>query len=204
MDLLKTRPARKLSTSIEGQFLVAMPSMDDDRFHRAVIYMCAHGRDGAMGFIINQQQPLGFTEIMAQLGLIDDDEERISLPLEMDDTIVRSGGPVDKSRGFVLHSRDYFGESSHEIDNGVCVTATVDILRAMTRGNGPRRSVLTLGYSGWGPGQLEDEILRNGWLTCPMSDRDLLFDADLDTKYDRVLAAIGIEPHRLSRMSGHA
>ena len=202
MDMLR-KTYRRSPGSLEGQFLLAMPNMGDERFHRSVIYMCAHSEEGAMGFIINQVQPLGFSDILVQLGILNE-EDAIHLSPETRDIMVRNGGPVDKSRGFVLHSEDYFAESSHAVEDGICITATVDILRAISRGSGPRNSLMALGYSGWGAGQLEDEIAANGWLTCPVNDPDLLFNPDVETLYDKVLASMGINPVHLSDVAGHA
>jgi putative transcriptional regulator len=119
------------------------------------------------------------------------------------DFIVRNGGPVDRSRGFVLHSDDYKVESSLPVSEEICLTATVDILRAISAGRGPRHALMALGYSGWGAGQLESEIAENGWLTCPATS-ELLFDTDIDRKYDRILATLGIDLARLSSAAGHA
>ena len=116
---------------------------------------------------------------------------------------MRNGGPVDRSRGFVLHSDDFTVESSMPVSEDICLTATVDILRAISAGRGPRQALMALGYAGWGAGQLESEIVENGWLTCP-ADLDLMFDPDLDHKYDRILASIGVDPARLSLAAGHA
>lgn len=203
MDLLLNKAHKRDPGSLEGQFLLAMPNMHDERFHRSVIYMCAHSPEGAMGFIINQLQPLGFSDILIQLGILNE-EDAIDLAPEARDIMVRNGGPVDKSRGFVLHSQDYFADSSHTVEDGICITATVDILRAISRGSGPRNSLMALGYSGWGAGQLEDEIAANGWLTCPVQDPDLVFDPGIDTLYDQVLASMGIDPVHLSDTAGHA
>lgn len=203
MDMLRKKHRRRTPGSLEGHFLLAMPGMRDERFRRSVIYVCAHSDEGAMGFIINQVQPLGFSDILVQLGILTE-EDAIDLAPETRDIIVRNGGPVDKSRGFVLHSEDYFVESSHTVAPDICITATVDILRAISRGRGPRSSLMALGYSGWGAGQLESEIAANGWLTAPVDDPDLLFDADVDRKYDRVMAAMGIDLARLSGVAGHA
>jgi putative transcriptional regulator len=131
------------------------------------------------------------------------EEETIRLPANAQNFVVRNGGPVDRSRGFVLHSDDYRVESSLPVSDDICLTATVDILRAITAGRGPRNALMALGYSGWGAGQLEIEIAENGWLTCP-ADMELLFDADIDRKYDRILASIGINLAHLSLAAGHA
>lgn len=203
MDMLRKKQRRRTAGSLEGHFLLAMPGMRDERFRRSVIYVCAHSEEGAMGFIINQVQPLGFSDILVQLGILTE-EDAIDLAPETRDIIVRNGGPVDKSRGFVLHTEDYFVESSHPVAPDICITATVDILRAISRGRGPRNSLMALGYSGWGAGQLESEIAANGWLTVPVNDPGLLFDADVDRKYERVMASLGIDPARLSGVAGHA
>jgi putative transcriptional regulator len=201
MDLL-----RQKKTAVRGflddQFLIAMPGMKDDRFARSVIYVCAHSDEGAMGLIINQSQPLRFPDLLVQLGIMNE-QEAIRLPPPTRDFVVRNGGPVDRSRGFVLHSDDYMVESSLPVSEEVCLTATIDILRAISSGRGPRKALMALGYAGWGAGQLEHEIAENGWLTCPAST-DLLFDSDIDRKYDRILASIGIDLARLSHTAGHA
>ncbi len=203
VDMLTNKTHKRNPGSLEGQFLLAMPNMRDERFHRSVIYMCAHSDEGAMGFVINQVQPLGFPDILVQLGILDE-ADAINLSQETRNIVVRNGGPVDKSRGFVLHSQDYFVDSSHAVDHGICITATVDILRAISRGSGPRNSLMALGYSGWGAGQLEDEIAANGWLTCPVYDPELVFNPEVDTLYDRVLASMDIDPVHLSDVAGHA
>lgn len=187
---------------LDNQFLIAMPGMKDDRFARTVVYICAHNEEGAMGLIINQVQQLRFPDLLVQLGILKE-HEAIRLPEHTRDLLVRHGGPVDRSRGFVLHSGDYVVESSMPVSQEICLTATVDILRAISAGRGPRQALMALGYSGWGAGQLENEIAQNGWLTCP-ADPDLLFDADLDRKYDRILASIGIDIAHLSHVAGHA
>ncbi len=125
------------------------------------------------------------------------------MPPPARDFVVRNGGPVDRSRGFVLHSGDYRVESSLVVSNDICLTATVDILRAISSGNGPRRALMALGYAGWAAGQLESEIAENGWLTCPATP-ELLFDADIDHQYDKALASIGIDLAHLSGTAGHA
>jgi putative transcriptional regulator len=186
---------------LEGQLLVAMPVMTDRRFARSVIYMCAHSAEGAMGLIINQRAPhIRFPELLKRL--------KIPTPGHNDadaiDIDVHVGGPVETERGFVLHSDDYYvAESTLPIGDGVSLTATVDILRAIAKGKGPDKAILALGYSGWRPGQLETEIQANGWLNCP-ADPDLLFDRDLDQKYGRAMSKIGIDPSHLVSEAGHA
>jgi len=202
MDILKNRRRPEKRGFLDDHFLIAMPGMKDDRFSRSVIYVCAHSAEGAMGLIINQIQPLRFPDLLVQLGIIKEDEA-IRLPRPARDFVVRKGGPVDRSRGFVLHSDDYKVESSLPVSRDICLTATIDILRAISSGRGPRHALMALGYSGWGAGQLENEIAQNGWLTCP-ADPDLLFDSDFDRKYDRIVAGIGIDLTRLSSTAGHA
>lgn len=144
---------------LDGHLLIAMPAMADPRFTRSVIYMCAHSSEGAMGIIINQHAPhISFCELLEQLNITPPDE-RIQMPVNLRDMAVHVGGPVETGRGFVLHSSDYFAENSTlPIDEGVSLTATVDILRAIAKGDGPHRALLALGYAGWAPGQLENEI----------------------------------------------
>jgi putative transcriptional regulator len=187
---------------LDNHFLAAMPGMADDRFARSVIYVCAHSEEGAMGLIINQPQQLMFPDLLVQLGMLEE-EEAIRLPPSAREIVVRHGGPVDRSRGFVLHSDDYMVESSMAVSNEICLTATVDILRAISSGTGPRKALMALGYAGWGAGQLEAEIVQNGWLTCPAS-AEMLFEADIEHAYERVLASMGIDPAFLSSDAGHA
>ncbi len=202
MDLLRQKKTTAMRGFLDDQFLIAMPGMKDDRFARAVIYVCAHSDEGAMGLIINQAQQMLFPDLLVQLGIMKE-HEAIRLPPKARDFVVRNGGPVDRSRGFVLHSGDYTVESSLPVSNDICLTATVDILRAISAGRGPRRALMALGYAGWGAGQLENEIAENGWLTCP-ANFDLLFDTDIERKYDRILTSIGVDLAHLSQVAGHA
>jgi putative transcriptional regulator len=188
---------------LEGQLLVAMPVMTDRRFARSVIYMCAHSAEGAMGLIVNQRAPhIGFRELLKQLKIAPETSEGIVVgPAEMD---VHVGGPVETGRGFVLHSSDYYAaDSTLAIDEGVSLTATIDILKAIAAGKGPDKAILALGYAGWRAGQLESEIAANGWLHCA-ADLDLLFDRNLDQKYERAMSKIGIDPSHLVSEAGHA
>jgi putative transcriptional regulator len=189
---------------LDGQLLVAMPVMDDERFARSVIYVCAHSSEGAMGIIVNRPAgSIDFPELLAQLDIIDKSAD-IKLPENAETMKVLKGGPVDTGRGFVLHSSDFFIEDATlPIDDGICLTATVDILRAIANGGGPKHAILALGYAGWAPGQLEDEIQGNGWLHCAADD-DLLFGRDVEDKYVRALQKIGIAPGMLSAEAGHA
>lgn len=189
---------------LDGQFLVAMPAMTDKRFARSVIYVCAHSAQGAMGLIVNQRAPhITFPELLGQLSIASENDDE-GLESDLIDMDVHVGGPVETGRGFVLHSSDYFAaDSTLPIDEGVSLTATVDILKAIATGKGPNRAMLALGYAGWRPGQLESEIQANGWLHCP-ADPDLLFDRDLEQKYDRAMSKIGIDPSHLVSDAGHA
>ena len=189
---------------LDGQLLIAMPSMEDPRFSRSVIYVCAHSSEGAMGIVINQRAPnISFAELLEQLKIVPS-EERISLPSALNAMDVHLGGPVETSRGFVLHSAEYFkAESTLPINDSVCLTATVDILRDIAKGSGPNKALLALGYAGWAPGQLEDEIQSNGWLNCP-ADPELVFDPAVDRKYNRALDSLGVDPSHLVSDSGHA
>jgi putative transcriptional regulator len=189
---------------LDGQILIAMPVMDDPRFERSVIYLCAHSPEGAMGIIVNRPAgSIDFPGLLVQLDIIKR-ADQIMLPETAESMKVLRGGPVDTGRGFVLHSSDFFIEDATlKIDSGVCLTATVDILRAIAKGSGPKRAILALGYAGWAAGQLENEIQRNGWLHCD-ADADLIFGADADEKYMRALRKIGIDPGMLSADAGHA
>jgi putative transcriptional regulator len=199
-----TRKERSRGGYLDGQLLVAMPLMTDRRFARSVIYMCAHSEEGAMGLIINQRaHHISFAGLLERLGIetASGDEGISNNLLAMS---VHVGGPVETGRGFVLHTADYFAtDSTLLIDSGVCLTATIDILKAIASGGGPNRSILALGYAGWAAGQLESEIQSNGWLSCP-ADPDLIFDPDLENKYRRVLAKLGIDPSHLVSDAGHA
>jgi len=195
------KPRGRDHAYLDGQLLVAMPVMTDRRFARSVIYMCAHSAEGAMGLIINQRAPhISFRDLLKQLNIIPEGAPRSDL-IDMD---VHVGGPVETGRGFVLHSSDYYAaDSTLPIDEGVSLTATIDILKAIAGGKGPNRAILALGYAGWRAGQLESEIAANGWLHCP-ADADLLFDRDLERKYDRAMSKIGIDPSHLVSDAGHA
>jgi putative transcriptional regulator len=179
-----------------GQLLVAMPQMQDPRFAKAVIYLCAHTPEGAMGLVLNRLvDSITFPDLLEQLSI----EPAIS----GDEIRVHFGGPVESGRGFVLHTADYQREGTLPINSGIALTATVDILRDMARGAGPRQTLLALGYAGWGPGQLDAEIQANGWLQVP-ADEHLVFGEDLEAKWELALAKLGIDFGRLSSDAGHA
>jgi len=189
---------------LDGRLLVAMPLMEDPRFERSVIYLCAHSSEGAMGIIVNRPAgSIDFPGLLVQLDIIDE-ADQIKLPENAETMRVLKGGPVDTGRGFVLHSSDFYIENATlNIDNGISLTATVDILKAIAKGVGPRHAILALGYAGWAAGQLESEIQHNGWLHCD-ADPDLIFGDDVEEKYDRALRKIGIDPGMLSTDAGHA
>lgn len=181
---------------LTGKLLLAMPNMEDPRFTRRVIYICAHTADGAMGLVINQLcSQISFPSLLEQLD-IEIEGVAPSLP-------IYGGGPVETGRGFVLHSADYVQESTLVVSETIALTATVDVLTAIAEGRGPRSSLIALGYAGWGPGQLESEIQRNGWLTAE-ADEDLVFHTPLDSKWPRAMAKIGIDLSMLSTEGGSA
>jgi putative transcriptional regulator len=200
------RPGQRRASEgyLDGQLLIAMPVMSDPRFARSVIYLCAHSEDGAMGLIINQRAShISFPDLLERLG-IETAENEDGVSDDAGTVSIHVGGPVETGRGFVLHSADYFvDDSTLPIEDGVCLTATIDILKAIAAGSGPNRAILALGYAGWSPGQLESEIQANGWLNCP-ADPDLIFDTNLEAKYTRALAKIGIDPSHLVSDAGHA
>jgi Putative transcriptional regulator len=187
---------------LDGQFLIAMPGMQDGNFARAVVYICAHSDAGAMGFIINRAQEISFTDVLLHLKLMEE-ADTIMLPQPTRDIPILAGGPVETGRGFVLHSDDFSSESSVPVSEDISLTATLDVIRAICDGRGPARATMLLGYAGWGPGQLEMEIAANGWLNCPSTD-ELIFDTALEEKYERALALLGVSPEMLSSEAGHA
>jgi putative transcriptional regulator len=205
MKLPRKTPQRTSARGyLDGQMLIAMPAMSDERFLRSLIYVCAHSSEGAMGIVVNQPaQNIKFPDLLVQLEVIPA-TERIELPQRTEDIKVLKGGPVETGRGFVLHSADYYIENSTlPIDEGICLTATLDILKAIARGNGPVSAILALGYAGWAPGQLEHEIQENGWLHCA-ADAELIFGKDVENKYRKALAKLGVDIGMLSSQSGHA
>ena len=197
-------PSSASEFSLSGQLLVAMPSIGDSRFDRTVIYICSHTDKGAMGFVINRPaDEIAFIDVLRQLKIIEDDGQ-INLPEKAREIQVVHGGPVETSRGFVLHTLEpepILGVV--KIDGTIRLSANMDILHAVAKGDGPERVVFALGYSGWDAGQLEAEIQQNGWILCPSSD-DLLFDDDFETKYERALAMIGVDLGMLSTDTGRA
>jgi putative transcriptional regulator len=184
------------ASSLTGQVLIAMPAMGDPRFAQAVIYLCDHSSNGAMGIIVNRPlETPSFEDLLRQLSID---------PVPPARTIrLCSGGPVDNARGFVLHSTDWTGEGSLRVDERFALTASLDILKAIAGGGGPLQGVLALGYAGWGPGQLDAEMQQNAWLSAP-ADPTLVFDGDHATKWRRALAVLRIDPLLLSGVAGHA
>ncbi len=185
------------SIDLNGKLLIAMPGMGDPRFEKSVVYMCAHSSDGAMGLIVNKPAPdLKMDDLLEQLDIPRGNGSR--------DVRVYFGGPVEHGRGFVLHSAEYTSEEATlKVDERFGMTATLDILQDMSRGDGPQRRILALGYSGWGPGQLEEEINRNGWLTCDATP-DIVFARDDEAKWIAALNSMGIDPLLLSAEAGRA
>jgi putative transcriptional regulator len=201
---LPTKSAKGRRSFLDGQMLIAMPSMRDERFARTLIYMCAHSSEGAMGIVVNQPAAdISFPDLLVKLDVIPANE-RIQLPRRAGTIKVLKGGPVETQRGFVLHTADFFIENSTlPIDEGICLTATLDILKAIARDEGPANAVLALGYAGWAPGQLEKEIQHNGWLHCT-ADSDLVFGTDTGGKYEKAMGKLGIDLGMLSSEAGHA
>ncbi|WP_293292295.1 YqgE/AlgH family protein [Oricola sp.] len=190
------------SGQFEGKFLVAMPGLASSFFAQTIIYVCAHNEEGAMGFVVNKTRDMTFCDLVEQTDVFS--ETAIpQMPTSVAHAPVCHGGPVDEHRGFVLHSTDYCGDSTIPISDSVFLTSTTQVLRMIANGHGPHRCVISLGYSGWGPGQLETEMMDNSWLTLE-ADPGLVFDRDHDTKYDRLLRAAGIQPEHFVADCGHA
>ena len=191
-----TRGLARKPDYLRGKLLLAMPNMGDPRFERSVICLCEHSEQGAMGSVVNQPaEHSAFPELMDQL--------QIPAPVNCAQVGVFTGGPVEPNRGFVLHSADYLHETSLIVSELVALSATVDILKALAHGMGPRHSLLALGYAGWGPGQLEAEIQENAWLHTEV-DADLLFGTEATLKWPLAMAKLGIDLSMLSTQAGHA
>ncbi|MDW3099040.1 MAG: YqgE/AlgH family protein [Alphaproteobacteria bacterium] len=187
-----------LTGSLQGRFLIAMPSMEDSRFARTVIYMCSHSAEGAMGLVINKpSDQITFVDLVEQLSIETEARTIPSIP-------ILAGGPVDGGRGFVLHSPEYDGANSTiQVGNGVRLTATTDVIRAIADGDGPHDKLVALGYAGWEAGQLEAEIKANGWLVSD-AEPDIIFAPDIESKWTQALATLGVDPSLLSGETGHA
>lgn len=185
--------------NLTNQFLIAMPGMADDSFAGTVVYLCEHTENGALGLVINKPIDITLRNLFEKVELTLDREDLAAQP-------VYFGGPVQTERGFVLHEK--LGEtapfsSTLSVPGGLDMTTSRDVLEALANGSGPSRVLVTLGYSGWGAGQLEDELRRNGWLTVDAS-ADVIFDTPVDKRYDRALSLLGIDPRMLSAEAGHA
>jgi putative transcriptional regulator len=187
--------------NLTNQFLIAMPGMADDNFSRAVVYLCEHTEKGALGLVINKPIDITLRNLF----------EKVELSLTRDDLAdspVYFGGPVQTERGFVLHERQSDAVSPYSSTlsipgGGLDMTTSKDVLEALSNGAGPRKILITLGYSGWGAGQLEDELGRNGWLTVDAAP-EVIFDTPIEQRYDRALSLLGFDPRMLSQEAGHA
>jgi putative transcriptional regulator len=198
----KRQDHRPAGGYLEGQVLIAMPNMPDPKFEQAVVFLCAHSKQGAMGLVLNKLvSNISFADLLRQLSIRSSAKRVPGMPIQF-------GGPVETGRGFVLHTPDYSaGDATVKVGAhlglNVGLTATVDVLKAIAEGHGPRASMLALGYAGWDGGQLEREIQKNGWLTCP-ADEHLLFGADLRGKWEYAIRRLGFTPSQLSRDAGRA
>ncbi|MDE2183364.1 MAG: YqgE/AlgH family protein [Alphaproteobacteria bacterium] len=195
--MARTLPPKDEECFLEGKLLIAMPGMPDPRFERSVIFMCAHSAKGAMGLIINKPiDGLSFRELMAKFD--------IEVTDDIQETPIVFGGPVQIGRGFVLHSADYgSAEATLPITSELSLTATIDILKAIAEGRGPSKAVLALGYAGWGSGQIENEILANGWIHCD-ADQKIIFDTAYDAKWQTAIHKLGVDVSGLSADAGRA
>ena len=182
--------------NLTGQIIVSMPSLEDERFYKTVIYICAHSSEGSMGIIINKKIDYDlYPDLLQQLG--------IDKPLNNKKLFIRYGGPVESGRGFVLHSDDMVRKETLNIDKGVALTSTAEFFDDLSKGKGPKNSILALGYSGWQPGQLEHEIMRNSWMSLSV-DNSFLFDDEVSRKWSQAYKLMGIDPNSLSFESGQA
>ena len=182
--------------NLTGQIIVSMPSLEDERFFKTVIYMCAHSSEGSMGIIINKKIDYDlYPDLLEQLG--------IDKPLNNKKLFIHFGGPVENGRGFVLHSDDMIRKETLNIKKGVSLTSTTEFFEDLSIGKGPENSILALGYAGWGPGQLEEEILQNSWINLNV-ENSFLFDSEVSKKWTQAYKIIGVNPINLSNKSGRA
>lgn len=181
---------------INQQFLIAMPGLHDPNFDHGVTLMCQHSEEGALGITINRSSDLTLMDVMSQLGIKCDDEDVSGQP-------VLHGGPVQQERGFVLHSDECRWDATSDVAPGILVTSSRDILEAIAKHQGPQKYLVALGYAGWSPGQLENELRDNAWLSV-MADSSILFDAPVEDRWTRAVGALGIEASRLQPVGGHA
>ena len=184
------------TTTLTNHFLIAMPSMRDPSFRRGVAFVCQHGEDGAMGLLVNRLSEYRLGDVLAQMNLS-------ASSAEVADSPVLIGGPVQPERGFVLHTPHGEWESSFKISDTICVTTSRDILVAIAEGRGPERTLVTLGYSGWGAGQIETELKENAWLTVPANER-ILYDTPIEQRWDAAAALVGVSIANLTSYSGRA
>ena len=182
--------------NLTGQLLISMPSLQDERFFKTVIYLCAHSKDGAMGIIINKKIDYDlYPDLLEQLG--------IDKPMDNKKLFIRYGGPVESGRGFILHSDEIIQKESLTIDSGIALTSTSEFFENLSKGKGPKNSIFALGYAGWGAGQLENEIIANSWMTLS-TDSKFLFDEEVNNKWSQAYNLLGIDPNKLSHHSGNA
>ncbi len=182
--------------NLTGQLLISMPSLEDERFFKTVIYLCAHSKEGAMGIIINKKIDYDlYPDLLQQLG--------IDKPLKNKKLFIRYGGPLESGRGFVLHSDEFIHKETLSIDKGIALTSTAEFFEDLSKGEGPKNSILALGYAGWSPGQLEHEIRANSWMTLS-ADSSFLFDEEVSNKWYKAYNLLGIDPNKLSFHSGRA
>ena len=180
--------------NLTGQLLISMPTQEDERFEKSVIYMCAHSKDGAMGIIINKKIDYDlYPDLLQQLG--------IDNPLIGKKLYIRYGGPVESGRGFVLHSDEFIRKETLTIDKGIALTSTSEFFDDLSKGNGPKNSILALGYAGWGPGQIESELISNSWMTLK-TDSNFIFDESVSNKWNDAYDILGVDPNKLSQFSG--
>lgn len=183
--------------TLQDHYLVAMPALADFNFNRAVVYICAHNEEGAMGIVINRPLiDIKLGEVLSQLSIESDKSELVNLPVYL-------GGPVQPERGFIIHRPNQTWQSTLVTSDTLGVTSSQDILFAMVQGNGPEEFLVTLGYSGWGAGQLEQEVSDNLWLTVP-ADPSILFDTPVEKRWEKAAATLGVDISQLSSDSGHA
>ena len=178
------------------QFLIAMPALQDPNFSRSVTYVCQHNDSGALGITINRRSELSVADVLRQLNVDAEDSTWADQP-------VLIGGPVHPDRGFVLHSREGKWDSSYDVNEKIALTTSRDILIALAEGKGPEKAILTLGYSGWSPGQLESEMMQNSWLSTA-AEMSIIFDAPLESRWEQAANAIGVNIQSMSGLSGHA
>ena len=182
--------------NLTGQLLISMPTLEDERFFKSVIYICAHSKEGAMGIIINKKIDYDlYPDLLEQLG--------IDKPIENKKLFIRYGGPVESGRGFVLHSDEIMRKETLSIDKGIALTSTSEFFDDLAKGNGPKNSILALGYAGWGPGQIENEIISNSWMTLS-TDSKFIFDEEVNNKWLNAFNLLGVDPSKLSNHSGTA